>query len=313
MKKILLLILVFASSNLFSQTKIDSTKADTVKWKKGGSASLNFSQVSLTNWSAGGENSLSAIALVNLFANYKKDKNTWENTLDMGYGLLQSGRLPFRKSDDKMEFTTKRGYKTKSKWYYAFLLNFKSQFAPGYNYPNDSVITSDFLAPGYFLVSTGMDYKPNDGFSFFASPLTGKITVVSRQSIANVGSFGVEKALFDSTGVVITNGRKLRYEFGALISIKFKKEIAKNVTISTKVDIFSNYVKNPQNIDVNWDMLIGFKVNKYISASITTTLIYDHDVNIPIYKEVNGAKLQVGIGPRTQFKEVLGIGFSYKF
>jgi len=291
----------------------NSTLPDSLKvWKKGGTFSLSFSQVSLTNWSAGGENSLSGTTLVNLFANSKKGKHSWDNALDMGYGFLKSGNDVLHKSDDKMELSSKYGYTTSKHWNIAALVNFKSQFAPGYNFPNDSDAISDFLAPGYLLIALGMDYKPNDNFSFFISPLTGKITFVNNQELADAGAYGVERAEYDTAGVKIKDGKKIRSEFGALISMKIQKEIFKNISVSTKVDLFSNYAHNPGNIDVNWDFLLTLKVNDHISATITTTLIYDDDILVPLYSDINGVRTQTGAGPRTQFKEVLGIAITYK-
>ncbi len=309
MKKIIFFAFTLIFSNSFSQTVPDSLNA----WKKGGVATLTISQASFTNWAQGGENSLSLTSLLHLFANYKKGNSSWDNTLDAAYGFLQSGSNSLRKSDDKIEFSSKYGYKTSKNWNIAALVNFKSQFTHGYNYPNDSSVISDFLAPAYLLISTGMDYKPNDHFSFFVSPVTGKITIVNNQTLANAGAYGVDKAVLDSAGVQTAAGKKVRYEFGALVSIKYNQEIAKNITVTTKADFFSNYFKNAQNIDVNWDVLITFKVNKLVSASINSTLIYDHDIPVPIYKNVNGVRMQTGVGPRTQFKDVLGIGLSYKF
>ncbi len=310
----LLAALLSTAGACLSQSDTAKKIPDSLRvWKKGGAGTLNFSQVSLSNWAQGGENSLSATVLFNLFANYKKDKTTWENTLDITYGFLQSGNTPLRKSDDKIEFTSKSGYKKSKNWHLASLINFKSQITQGYNYPNDSVVGSDFMAPAYILISTGLDYKPNDHFSFFISPVTGKLTIVNNQALADAGAFGVDEALFDSTGVQTAAGKKIRYEFGALITTKFKKEIAKNIVLTTKLDLFSNYFKNPQNMDVNWDLLITMKVNKFVSASISTTLIYDHDIPVPVYKDISGVKTQTGTGPRTQFKEVFAIGFSYKF
>jgi hypothetical protein len=308
MKKIIFFCITLIFSNSYSQSIPDSLKA----WKRGGIGTLNFSQVSLSNWAQGGENSVSATALLNLFANYAKGKSNWDNTLDATYGFLQTGNSLLRKSDDKIEFSSKYGYKTSKHWSYATLVSFKSQMTQGFNYPNDSVMISDFLAPAYIMISTGMDYKPKDDFSFFFSPVTGKVTIVNNQTLADAGAYGVDKALFDTAGVQTAAGKKVRYEFGALTSFKFKQVIAKNITLSTKLDMFSNYFNNPQNIDVNWDLLLSFKVNKYISASINTTLIYDHDIPVPVYHYVNGVWTQTGTGPRTQFKEVLAIGFSYK-
>ncbi len=275
---------------------------DTTKyWKKGGVGSLNFNQVSFSNWAAGGENSISVGAFGNLFANYKKQKTTWDNTLDVAYGLNKIGEASLRKSDDKIDLNSKYGRLAINKWYYSALINFKSQFTDGYNYPNDSVIVSRFLAPAYILLSIGMDYKPNDDFSFYFSPVTGKITVVNDQKLSDNGAYGVD------------SGKTHREELGAYITFAFKKEIMQNVTLGTKLDLFSNYSHNPQNIDVNWDAMLALKVNKYITANISTTLIYDDDTKIPIMKKVNGVDTQVGEGKRAQFKEVLGIGLSYKF
>lgn len=317
MKRVLMLIgILFLCESSFAQIS-DSTKSipDSLRlWKKGGAGTLNFSQTALSNWAAGGENSFSATAIVNLYANYKKDKTTWENTLDAAYGLQQTQSIAaFRKSDDKIDFTSKLGHKTSEKWAVALMLNFKTQFTQGFNYPNDSVATSDFLTPAYILLATGMDYKPNEYFSLFLSPVTGKVTIVNNQTLADAGAYGVSEALFDTAGVMTAAGKKIRYEFGALISMKFKKEISRNITLTTKADFFSNYLNNPQNIDVNWDLLLSMKVNKLVSASISTTLIYDHDTPVPIYNDIAGVKTQVGTGPRTQFKEVLAIGISYKF
>src|SRR5688572_26372030 len=144
----------------------DSVKAtaDTIRnWKKDGMFGINFSQSSFTNWAAGGENALSATALVNLLANYKKGSWSWDNNLDLAYGLLKSGRTPFRKNEDKIDFTTKAGRKAFGWWYYSLMVNFKSQFDVGYNYPNDTVIVSHFMAPAYAVAALGLDYKKDDG------------------------------------------------------------------------------------------------------------------------------------------------------
>ncbi len=315
MKKTLLLALNMVFLQLVAQDT-SAVKPDTVKaWALGGTGGLNFSQVSLSNWSAGGENSLSLTSLLNLFGNYKKDLMSWDNSADFAYGFLKPGSSPFKKSDDKMELNSKWGRKTadSSHWYYTLLLNFKSQFSRGYNPENDSVENSDFLAPGYLLLSTGIDYKPKDYLSIFISPVSGKMTIVNNQRLADAGAFGVTGALFDTAGTKTAPGKKVRNQFGALVSIKFKKDIMKNTNFSLKADLFSDYLKHPENIDINLDLLLAMKVNSHLVASVTATLIYDDDILLPIYRDVNGTLTQVGAGPRTQFKEVLSIGLSFKF
>jgi len=265
-------------------------------WNTGGMGTFTFSQVSLTNWAAGGQNSLSANGLVNMFANYNKDKISWENTLDMAYGMIRQGKKDdalTQKSDDKIDFASKFGRAFKEKWFYSAMLNFKTQMAPGYNYPNDSVRISDFMAPAYILANIGIDYKPNDNFTCMISPLTGKITIVNSDHLSEMEAFGVEK------------GQKYRAEVGGYLKTRFKTDVMENIGIETKIDLFSNYFNNPGNIDINWETLVIMKINKYISANFNTHLIYDDDIKI---EGENGKK-----SPRIQFKEIFGVGLSYKF
>lgn len=335
MKKIILLLLSVFSLQAVAQ--VDSTKiktnaidakiekleskkeaiikADTIKlWTKGGVVGFNFAQSSFTNWAAGGENALSGTALLSVFSNYKKEKTTWDNTLDLAYGMIQSGKAPMRKNEDKIDFSSKYGHIIKeSHWYYSALVNFKSQFANGYNYPNDSTVISHFMAPGYVLGAIGLDYKPNDYLSLFISPVTSKTTIVSDSRLADAGAYGVEKAEYDTAGVKIKDGQMVRSEFGGYIKFTYKKDIFKNVNFATKLELFSNYLNNPQNIDVNWENIIGLKVNKFISASITTNMIYDHDIPVPVERKDASGATYMSTGPRLQFKEVFALGFSYKF
>jgi|SRR5688572_902740 len=309
MKQIILLATVF-SLTMTSMAQDTIAVVDT-SWKKGGLASLSFTQVSLSNWAAGGQNSIAGMALFNYFANYLKDKNSWDSNIDIGYGLTQSGDDEPIKSEDKINLATKYGRHAFKKWYYSVLLGFKSQFTEGYNYPNDSVKISNFLAPGYITLAFGMDYKPNDYFSLFISPLTSRLIIVNDDDLADIGSFGVDPAEYDALGVKVKDGDKTRFEFGAGIKAVYQKDIMENVNLMTKLELFSNYLEDPQNVDVNWEVLIAMKVNKYITATLSTQLLYDD--NTIITEDNNEDGIIDEAGPRTQFKEVLGIGLAYKF
>lgn len=318
MKKLILsLAIISVSTDAFTQTTeaeetLKQQNADTLDgWKTGGVFSINLTQVSLTNWSAGGQNSLSVNGLLSIFANLKKGNSTWDNSLDLGYGILYQDGSDVRKTDDKIDFTSKYGQKAFKNWYYAGLLNFKSQMTAGYNYPDDSTEISTFLAPAYVLVALGMDYKPSDAFTLFISPLTMKTTIVNDQTLANAGAFGVDPAEYNNLGILISDGKTIRTEYGGYLRAQFKKDIMKNINLQTKLELFSNYEENPDHIDVNWETLIAMKVNKYISATISTQLIYDHDIDIAV--DTNGDDIIDKSGPRTQFKEVLAVGISYKF
>ena len=313
-KKLYAIILLLTLVNIltFSQItegekQLRTQKADSVKgWKRGGFLVLNLAQTSLTNWVAGGENSVAINGIFSGFANYKKGKSVWDNSLDLGYGMLKQGKnSSFRKTDDKFDFLSIYGRDAFKNFYYAGLFNFKTQMAPGYNYPDVSNKISDMFSPAYLLIALGLDYKPNNYFSAFIAPLTVKFTIVNDQKLADEGAFGVSP------------GKKSLTEFGGYLRAiysrnDFKSEFLKNVSFTTKIDLFSNYAKKPQNIVVNWETLIALKVNKFISASINTQLIYDDKIRVP--SDVNGnGTIGPGEGVRSkvQFKEILGIGISY--
>jgi hypothetical protein len=217
----------------------------------------------------------------------------------MGYGLLKQNGEDVVKTHDKFDFISKFGVKQTEKIYISTLFNFKTQFAPGYNYPNTTDVISKFLAPGYLTLSLGLDYKPNKLFSFVISPLTGKMTIINDDALSAAGSFGVDA------------GERLRYEVGSFVKMELKTELMKNVGLQTKIDLFSNYLHNPQNIDVNWDLLINMKINDYLSANLITNLIYDDDVKINVDKNNDG--IVEARGARIQFKEMFGLGLSLKF
>jgi hypothetical protein len=283
--------------------------ADTTQgWKKGGVFAVNLAQTSLTNWAAGGQNSVAVNGIFSVFANLKKGKSRWDNSLDLGYGILKQGKgSPARKTDDKIDFLSKYGREAFKNVFYAALLNLKTQMTPGYNYPDDSVKISNLFAPAYLLFALGMDYKPNAYFSAFVAPLTAKFTFVNDKTLSAAGAFGV------------TPGETVKSEMGGYVRViytrnDFKNDFMKNVSFTTKIDLFSNYADKPQNIDINWETLIAMKVNKYISASINTQLIYDDNIKVPFDKNgINGIEAGESVGSKVQFKEILGVGLSYKF
>jgi len=294
MRKIALLLLV----TMFAFAVTAQEKQDTSYWKKGGLASITFSQTSLTNWSGGGDNAVSTNALLDLHANFNKGKNSWENTMKLEYGLVKQGDEGVRKSIDKIDFTSKYGYKNGGHWFYTVLLDFKTQFAKGYNYSSedgvDDVKVSNFMAPAYITFSLGMDYKPNEIFSAYLSPLTSKMTYVNDDDLSDAGAFGVDA------------GDKFRGEFGAFTKLALAKDIMKNVNLKSTLDLFTNYSENFGNIDVTWDVMVNMKINSVLTATINTSLVYDDDVDYINDEGVNK-------GPKIQFKEIVGLGLAYKF
>ena len=287
-----------------------------VYWQKGGFGALNFNSLGLTNWAAGGVSANSVTAIGNIYRNYKKGKVEWRNNLDLAYGLIKNEGETLRKNEDKIDFLTKGNYGITDKLSYSSLLNFKSQFAPGFDfsYPTkddtDRDEISKFLAPAYLTTSIGLNYNFTDYFSVYISPATGKFTFVNDDSIAAQNIY--IPATLNDNGVQFYNDR-YRAEFGALFNAQFKKDLTKKINLTSTLNLFNNFTDvntaNRENIDVNWETMINMKLTEYIGVSFYTNLIHDNDVAVPLYE----GNTIVGYGPRTQFKRLLGVGFSYKF
>jgi hypothetical protein len=285
-----LILLSFAFSGVIAQEA-----QDTSYWKVSGQVSVNISQVSFSNWIGGGKNSVSGVGLFDYNAIYQKEKIQWNNTLKTGYGLLKEGEDQVVKTDDKLELNSKLGVQMKNEHLlYSSYVNFLTQFANGYKYPNTTDKISTFFAPAYLTLATGFDYQPSENFSLFFTPVSGKFTFVTDEELSAAGAFGVEP------------GKKARAEMGAIVKSEFKTPVVKNVDLATSLTLFSNYFNNPQNIDVNWDIALNMKINDFLSANLLTNLIYDHDILIPIDDDGN-------TGRRVQLKQLFGVGLSYKF
>ena len=302
----LALTLLLAVMYAFSQTteaekKLKEQKVDTILgWKKGGVININVSQTSLTNWAAGGQSSVAFGGLLSLFAQNKQAKSLWENYLDVGYGTMKQGKdADWWKTDDRIDFTSKYGLKATEKLYYAALANFRTQMTNGYNYPDNENKISGFFAPAYLLGAIGIDYKPIESFSVFLAPITLKMTFVNDDLLSDAGAFGVDP------------GNHVRSEFGGYLRAFLNQKLMENITFQTKLDLFSNYFHNPQNIDVNWECLLSMKVNTFIAATLSTQLLYDDDILIAV--DSNNDGLTDDMKPMVQFKEVLAVGLSMKF
>lgn len=293
-----------------AEKRINALKVEIVKlsspvyWKKGGLFALNLNQMSFTNWAAGGLDALSVTTLGNMYASYKKDKIDWDNNLVLAYGMIQNRGEDLRKNEDKIDFITKFGHHSPIRNVnFTVFANFRSQFAPAYNYDAQNVrspLISNFLAPAFVVISLGLDYKPKPYFSVYLSPATGKFTIV------NINDNSIKKNFAVDTNKIV------RPEFGASMAMFFQKDLTKRINLLSRLGLFNNYTDpnkpNRKNIDVNFEVLIAGKINRFISASLMFNVLYDNDILIS-YDETNPSKK----GPRTQIKEVFGIGLAYKF
>ena len=311
-KKALLLGFLFMVFQANAQI-VQTTLPDTVSyWEKKNRVGLDLSQITFLNWNAGGNNSVSGLARGNFQRNYTKGNLKWNNELIMRYGINKQEGREVRKTDDQFQVSSNFGYKkdTLSNWYYAGRFNFQTQFANGYTYPNVDLAISKPFAPAYIFLGIGSEYSRKDlNLNVYLSPLTQKTTLVFDQRLANQGAFGVDKAILDSDGNIIKEGKLYRNEVGILITNQWKKEVYKNMILEHRVSLYTDYLNNFGNIDVDWQLQLEMVVNQYVKANIGTHIMYDDDIKAK--EEIDGQ--QVVIGPKIQLKQLLGVGVVYEF
>ncbi|MBC7903712.1 MAG: DUF3078 domain-containing protein [Gemmatimonadaceae bacterium] len=306
--------------------------ADTIKdgWRKGGLFSLNLAQGGSRNWAAGAEKfSFSTNAFLNLFANHKRGRYSWDNSLDLSYALVNTTSLGVRKTDDRIDFLSRYGYALNKKFDLSWIANFRSQFTDGFDYDylgqkGNRRRISGLFAPAYVTIAPGITWKPTNYFSIFVSPFSARWIIVSNAPysykyqggiIPDSVSPGVEKPLANLYGVDAQ--RKVKFEFGAFASVNFNKEIIKNVYYKSRLDLYSNYLKTDRpgetfqpkksrakNVDVFWTNVVNMKVNKWLNVTYNFDLIYDDDVRQFGPTNTSAA---------TQLRSLLGVGFAAKF
>ena len=305
-------------------------------WTNSLKTNVSVGQTSLTNWAAGGDNTVSLAAFIDANANYKKNEMFWNNRLQLDYGFLYASSKPIlQKSTDRIYLESKWGYKTEKmkNFYFSANFDFKSQFTTGYDYKTPDnlkddagfdlegsalrqawrdarVLKSGFLAPAYTNLALGIDWTPAKWLSVNFAPLTGGYVIVKDAALRESYSMGLKKE-FEGKTDIPTDGsqfRSARFEFGAQLKVDAKVNINDNFSYSTQVVLFSNYLDKPQNLRVNWDNRIDWKLAKYFSFTVTTNLIYDDKVMIKSDKDIdrypNGRQ-------RVQFKESIAFGFTY--
>lgn len=292
--KLALLCFTFGILNALAQ---DSTAvaADTISpWTRKGNASILFSQSTFDNWLAGGENNISGNLGLNYDFNYKKGLWAWDNKIIASYGLVKTRTSSFaKKTDDRLEFNSLLGkqMQTNAKWYYSALLNFKTQFTKGYNYSTDDngaeirTQYTNFMSPAYLSFGPGVLWKQNDNLKVNFAPLTSKLTFVDKSfTLPDEAYFGVEE------------GESLRYELGFNAAAYYKFGIVANVSLENILNLYSNYLEDPQNVDLDYQLNVVMKINRFLTTNINFQTIYDDNA-------FRGF----------QVRQVFGVGANYGF
>lgn len=289
MKKIALLLFVLAN---FTFVQAQNTEKELIQntenavkilndtvvdegWKTKGIVTLLFNQSSFNNWIAGGEDSFSGTLGINYDFNYKKDDITWDNKILASYGLLQTKTADFaKKTDDRLEFNSIVGKRAFGDWYYSYFVNFRTQFTTGYIYGQDEngkeirTESTKFMSPGYFTTGPGIYWTKDANLKVNFAPLTSKFTFVDNAYTSGIG-------YVDGSYFGVDQGKTMRYELGFYASVYYKLAIMTNVTAENTLNLYSNYLEDPQNVDMDYSLNIIMKINKFLSANFSFQAIYD--------------------------------------
>ena len=288
-KTILLLLTVLVSSGIFGQEPVQDSIPE---WKKSGTISLLINQSAFSNWTAGGENNVAATLGINYDINYYKNGWSWDTKILGAYGLNKSANSSFfKKTDDRIEMNSLLGKKFTNEWSYSSFFNFKTQFGKGYEYGADEnnqetrKVISRFFSPAYLQLGVGLYWKKSNNLWVNIAPCTGRLILVSSQFTRNLKD---EETFFG-----VNRGNSSRFELGASIKAFYKTEVLKNVVIEHHLSLYSDYLHQSKNIDVDYTFNALMKVNDYLSTNLSIQTIYDD----------NAIK-------KVQLHEVFGLGFT---
>jgi len=313
MKKCLFIFVTLFTCSFFAMAQADTTAVK--HWKITNLASININQTGYTQWAGGGQNSFSLGAFDNFSATYAKNRYLFDSYANLGYGIMKQQSDDFwRKTDDKIDVMANNSWKFKADnahWYYGALFTMTSQFANGYNYdlgePSDSTLKSTTFAPAYFNLAPGISYRYEERFSWFFSPCNGRMLFIADQRIADLGMYGNTLEASSLGGNPV--GKKIDLGMGFFTEARWKQPLTKGIEIDTKLRISNNYLdkrsENRWNFDIDYLLMLNFKVNQYISANLRVEVLYDDDTRI---EREDGGK-----GAVMQLKEVVGIGFAWNF
>jgi hypothetical protein len=296
MRKLVVMFLL-GTTVMFSQEEVVKSVEKVAKiledttvvqgWTKKGNFNFLANQSTFTNWLPGGQSNFAIATGINYDFNYKRGVWSWDNKLMVNYGVTKIKGQDLLKSDDRIEFNSLAGRKASGYWYYSMFLNFRSQLttdlgnpAPGFALPK----TTSFFSPAYLQVGPGMMWRKRDTFKFNFAPLTSRFVFVMDEVLSNAGAFGVDP------------GKNLRFEFGASLSGYYKFDLWENVSMENILNLYTNYLEDPQNVDLDYQVNIVMKINKYLSTNLAFQAIYDDNA----FKGF-------------QTRQVIGVGVNFGF
>ncbi len=288
-----------------SLDKVERRFQAVMPWSVGADGNVGFTQTYLSNWKKGGQSAMSILLVGRGYANYSLTRLKWENSLELRNGWIRPGEAMIQKNDDKIRLTSRVGLSAFQKWYYSAELDFETQFFNGYKYPDTENPISAFLAPGRFLAKVGLDYKPNNSFSLFISPITSKTVFV------------IDTIAIDQTNYGIRPGHTSQWEPGINTDVKFKRDFPSGLSYETKYRMFINYLEPRERFEFDWENIVNIRFTEYITMRAALHMIYDSKVlfdkmdkeGLPVL-DASGQRIRE---PKLQLREFVTVGFSYRF
>ncbi len=297
MKKILLSFTFFFISFTFFSQQGDNPPPN--GWTNEGNIQLLFNQSAFNKeWTGGGTSSIAGNLILNYEENYRFNDFSWTNRILGNYGLTKLKDDQFsRKTSDRLEINSIAGLQmTNSNWYYSFFANFRTQFDKGYKFSDDpdtgETIRTEytrFLSPAYLQAGPGFMWKKDENFVINIAPATARFIFVDKR-------FTTVPGYVDGNYFGVDSGESSRFEFGASVGAFLQVELFENVSIENNLNLYSNYLENPGNVDIDYLLNLDMAINRYFSANVLFQAIYDDNA----------------IGA-FQIREVMGLGINYNF
>ncbi len=309
MKKTFLLALIALLFN-WAPTFAQDAPEDQDGWKMGGGLGLDFTQLGLVNPRVGaGSNRIGFGGLNTLFAYYKKGKLEWKNdgSLQLSVQRIGSSENPFEKNIDILRLGSLLAYQFgEGKWSGAIATTFESLLLPTYEgnilKGPDSTLLAKFLSPARISFSPGLAYKANEHFTLFYSPASARLIYVANDAIAQLNVHGNEP------------GSNTFFNLGSNLNATYNnKFLEEKLLLVTSLDLYSNYLKEPQNVDVLWKTDIGWVLFKNLSLNLSTELFYDHDILVQVDRNKDGQYDPDELGRRVSFTEAFLLKYNYVF
>ena len=290
MKQNFLLFFFIFSAYTFSQ---EESKKDSL-WSTRGNVAILLNQTGFSDWVGGGTNNFSGTLKFDYEWEYRYNGWDWLTNFESAYGLAKYKNAPFaRKIDDRILIQSIVGKEFTKNLSFSAFFNFTSQLGNGYKYTKDSnnnetrELTTRIFSPAYFQLGSGFLWKKDEKLWVNYSPIATRLILVSKKFTQDLTG--------NDTYFGVLPNKSSRYELGANLTFHSEGDLIENVKYKQDLKLFSNYLEDASNIDLDYLLQIEVDINPILSTQLIFQLIYDDNAI-----------------SRLQVREVFGVGVQLK-